>query len=132
MIRLARKLLFGKANATTEARLPLSLHDLLGRSPVNLDTPEMQRFLAGKRVMVTGAGGSIGSEICRQIMKFCPERLVLLERSEGNLFEIDRELRQRWIGSDLRPHLADICDAERIAQVFETERPQVVFHCAAH
>jgi FlaA1/EpsC-like NDP-sugar epimerase len=129
MLRLARKFLRAKPSA---AKPPVSLHDLLGRAPVNLDTPEMQRFLAGKRVMVTGAGGSIGSEICRQIMKFCPERLVLLERSEGNLFEIDRELRQRWIGADLWPIVADICDVDRIAQVFETQKPQVVFHCAAH
>src|SRR6476659_9132433 len=82
--------------------------DLLGRKPVNLDTPELQRFLAGKTVLVTGAGGSIGSEICRQSMKFCPRRLVLVERAENALFEIDRELRQQWIGADIRPCLADI------------------------
>jgi FlaA1/EpsC-like NDP-sugar epimerase len=110
----------------------VSLHELLGRAPVNLDTPEMQRFLAGKRVMVTGAGGSIGSEICRQTMKFCPQRMLLLERAENNLFEIDRELRQRWIGADIEPIVADICDQQRITQVFETYQPQVIFHCAAH
>ena len=126
MIRLARKLLFGKADGTTQPRPPLSLHDLLGRPPINLDTPEIQRFLAGKRVMVTGAGGSIGSEICRQAMKFCPGRMVLVERAENNLFEIDRELRHRWIGADIRPCLADICDARRVAQVFQEQQPHVV------
>jgi len=131
MFRLARKWFGGKVPAGKKP-VAVSLHELLGRAPVNLDTPEMQRFLAGKRVMVTGAGGSIGSEICRQTMKFCPQRMLLLERAENNLFEIDRELRQRWIGVDLRPVVADICDAERIAQVFDAERPQVVFHCAAH
>jgi FlaA1/EpsC-like NDP-sugar epimerase len=131
MLRLARKWFGGKSSASGKPAA-ISLHELLGRAPVNLDTPEMQRFLAGKRVMVTGAGGSIGSEICRQTMKFCPERLALLERAENNLFEIDRELRQRWIGADLRPHVADICDTQRISQVFESEQPQVVFHCAAH
>jgi FlaA1/EpsC-like NDP-sugar epimerase len=130
MIRLARKY-FSRSKAAA-AKPAISLHELLGRPPVNLDTPEMQRFLAGKRVMVTGAGGSIGSEICRQAMRFCPQRMVLLERAENSLFEIDRELRQRWIGADLRPHLADIVDAERISQIFEAERPQVIFHCAAH
>jgi FlaA1/EpsC-like NDP-sugar epimerase len=130
MIRLARKLLFGKGNGAPPP--PLSLHDLLGRSPINLDTPEIQRFLANKRVMVTGAGGSIGSEICRQAMKFCPQRMLLVERAENNLFEIDRELRHRWIGADIRPYLADICDARRVAQVFESEQPHVIFHCAAH
>jgi FlaA1/EpsC-like NDP-sugar epimerase len=131
MLRLARKF-FGGKSSPLKTPVDVSLHELLGRAPVNLDTPEMQRFLAGKRVMVTGAGGSIGSEICRQAMKFCPQRMLLLERAENNLFEIDRELRQRWIGADLQPIVADICDSERITQVFERERPQVVFHCAAH
>ena len=97
----------------------IELTDLLGRPAVNLDTPELQRFLAGKRVLVTGAGGSIGSEICRQTMRFCPQRLLLVERAENNLFEIDRELRQHWVGADVRPYIADICDARRIEQIFE-------------
>src|SRR5688572_22559322 len=73
---------------------PADLSDLLGRPSVNLATPELQRFIAGKNVLVTGAGGSIGSEICRQVMRFCPGRLVMLERAENALFEIDRELRE--------------------------------------
>ena len=130
MMRLARQLF--RRSSGAPALAAVSLHELLGRPAVDLDTPEMQRFLAGKRVMVTGAGGSIGSEICRQIMKFCPDRLVLLERAEGAAFEIDRELRQRWVGADLRPTVADVTDGERLAKVFAAERPQVVFHCAAH
>lgn len=106
--------------------------DLLGRKPVCLDTPELQRFLAGKVVLVTGAGGSIGSEICRQIMKFCPQRLVMVEQAENALFEIDRELRERWVGADLCPCVADIGDAQRIRRVFSAEKPDVIFHCAAH
>jgi FlaA1/EpsC-like NDP-sugar epimerase len=106
--------------------------ELLGRRPVNLDTPELQRFLAGKVVLVTGAGGSIGSEICRQSMKFCPAKLVLLDRAENALFEIDRELRERWLGAQLSPEIADICDRRRIDQLFQTHRPHVVLHCAAH
>jgi len=105
---------------------------LLRRPAVNLDTPELQRFLAGKVVLVTGAGGSIGSEICRQIMRFCPGRLVMLEQAENSLFEIDSELRHRWVGAVLVPYVGDICDAARVRHVFQTERPQVVFHCAAH
>jgi len=106
--------------------------DLLGRPVVNLDTPELQRFLAGKRVLVTGAGGSIGAEICRQAMRFCPQKLLLVERAENALFEVDRELREAWIGAEIRPYLADVCERERIEQIFRDERPQVVFHCAAH
>jgi FlaA1/EpsC-like NDP-sugar epimerase len=111
---------------------PVDIFQLLGRKPICLDTPELQRFLAGKSILVTGAGGSIGSEICRQAMKFCPRRLVLVERTENALFEIDRELRERWIGADIRACLADICDEQRIAGIFTEERPDVVFHCAAH
>jgi FlaA1/EpsC-like NDP-sugar epimerase len=105
---------------------------LLRRPMVNLDTPEVQRFLAGKRVLVTGAGGSIGSEICRQTLRFLPGRLILLEQAEGALFEVDQELRQRWLGADIVPYVADISDARRIARIFNAERPQVIFHCAAH
>jgi FlaA1/EpsC-like NDP-sugar epimerase len=108
------------------------LDNLLGRRPVSLDTPELQRFLAGKDVLVTGAGGSIGSEICRQAMKFCPRRMILLDQAENNLFEIDRELRHRWVGAQMVSVIADIGDGQRIAQVFEQHQPQVIFHCAAH
>src|SRR5687768_12902562 len=117
---------------TGQTQTAVDVLDLLGRKPVNLDTPELQRFLAGKVVMVTGAGGSIGSEICRQSMKFCPKRLILVERAENALFEIDRELRQQWVGADVRPCVADVCDVRRISEIFEAERPDVVFHAAAH
>jgi FlaA1/EpsC-like NDP-sugar epimerase len=97
-----------------------------------LDTPELQRFLAHKRVMVTGAGGSIGSEICRQAARFCPSRLVVVDRAEGLLFETDRELRERWVGLDLQPVVADITDKARVDKVIAEHKPQVIFHCAAH
>lgn len=115
-------------------RRPLSLDmsDLLGRKAISLDSPELQRFIAGKTLLITGAGGSIGSEICRQSMRFCPRRIVLLDQAENNLFEIDQELRHRWVGADLAAVVADICDSRRIGQVFETHRPNVIFHCAAH
>lgn len=119
-------------SAPPQSDKPGLIDRLLQRPMVNLDTPEVQRFLAGKRVLVTGAGGSIGSEICRQTLRFLPERLVLLEQAEGALFEVDQELRQRWLGADLVPYIADITDKKRIARIFNAERPQVIFHCAAH
>ena len=132
LINWARSTVARQAASRALARPAPDVCDLLGRPAINLDTPELQRFLAGKRVLVTGAGGSIGSEICRQSMRFCPQRLLLLERAENNLFEIDRELRGAWVGADVRPCIGDVCDAARLRQVFEHERPQVVFHCAAH
>src|SRR5438477_10433981 len=92
----------------------VDLEQLLRRPAVNLDTPELQRFLARKSVLVTGAGGSIGSEICRQIMRFCPGRLVLVEQAESSLVEIDSELRHRWVGATLAPYVADSCGARRV------------------
>ncbi len=127
--RLRRSLFAGRRRSPAPEVTPL---DLLGRKPVNLDTPELQRFIGGKRVLVTGAGGSIGSEICRQTMKFCPASLTLLDRCENALFEIEQELKDRWLGADLRPCVADICDARRIEQVFAEQQPHVIFHAAAH
>lgn len=106
--------------------------DLLGRPVVSLDTPELQRFIAGKVILVTGAGGSIGSEICRQCLRYCPQRLVLVERSENALFEVDRELREQWVGAEIVPALADVTDRRRLASVLSEHRPHVVFHAAAH
>ena len=83
-------------------------------------------------VLVTGAGGSIGSEIARQAMKFCPARLILLDRAENALFEIDRELNHRWLAADVVPVVADVCDAGRVTDIFQTYRPHVIFHAAAH
>ena len=110
----------------------IDINDLMGREMISLDTPEIQRFLAQKVVLVTGAGGSIGSEICRQMMRFCPSRLILLDQAENALFEIDRELRERWVGSQITPVVADIGDVRRIQTVFAEYKPEVVFHAAAH
>jgi FlaA1/EpsC-like NDP-sugar epimerase len=132
MIQRIRQTLRRWLSAPRARPVQLDLCELLNRRPINLNTPELQRFLANKIVLVTGAGGSIGSEICRQAMKFCPQRLILLDRAENALFEIDRELNHRWVAGDIVPVLADVCDQKRIEQVFATYRPQVIFHAAAH
>ncbi len=108
------------------------IEDLLGREPVTLDTDAIGQVLKGKRIVVTGAGGSIGSEMCRQIARYQPERLILIEQAENALFEIDRELRRLFSRLSIVPYVADICDAARVRHIFRTERPSKVFHAAAH
>jgi FlaA1/EpsC-like NDP-sugar epimerase len=105
---------------------------LLGREPVRLDEDEMQGFLAGKTVMVTGAGGSIGSELARQVARFEPAALLLVERAEFALFSIDRELRDLYPDLEIMPLTADVCDEGRMRTIFAKYEPQVVVHAAAH
>jgi len=110
----------------------VAIDDLLGRDPVKLDESEVERFVQGRVIMVTGAGGSIGSEMCRQIARFKPRRLVLLEQAEQHLFDIDRELKRSFPDVPCGPYIADIGDGRRIERVFDQERPSAVFHAAAH
>ncbi|MBI3741912.1 MAG: polysaccharide biosynthesis protein [Chloroflexi bacterium] len=108
----------------------VELEDLLRRDPVTIDLDEVGKYLQNARVLVTGAGGSIGSELCRQITRFHPAALILYELSENNLYQIDRELQQS--GTRIVPVLGDVRDSEKIASVFARDQPQVVFHAAAH
>ena len=110
----------------------ISVEDLLHRDPVQLDKAEISKFLNGKRILISGAGGSIGSEMCRQVLAFEPAELVLLERCELFLYEIERELKGKTTTTRIIPRLADICDAERIDEIFEECTPQVIFHAAAY
>ncbi|MFQ5413014.1 MAG: polysaccharide biosynthesis protein [Phycisphaerae bacterium] len=110
----------------------VDIEDLLGREPVRLDTDKIGAQLRAKRIAVTGAGGSIGAEMCRQIAQFSPERLILLEQAENNLFEIDRELRAAAPEVQVIPYVADITDRARVQAVFDRQRPATVFHAAAH
>jgi FlaA1/EpsC-like NDP-sugar epimerase len=111
---------------------PVSIEDLLGRDPVTLDTQAIGEYIRGKVVMVTGAGGSIGSEMCRQIARFQPKMLLLVERMENALFEIDRDLQRQYPELCRMPCVADIADASRIRQLLRQYRPTAVFHAAAH
>ncbi len=110
----------------------VDIKDLLGREQVELDEAQIRESLRGQRVLVTGAGGSIGSELCRQLLRFGPARLILVEQAENNLFEIDRELQAIAPNVPRVCYVADICDARRVEGVFAAERPAVVFHAAAH
>lgn len=109
------------------------IEDLLGRDPVEVDLSEIAGYLRGERVLVTGAGGSIGSELCRQIAGFDPEVLLLLGRGENSIYEIDQELNFTY-GKRLKRMaiIADVRDLAKMDQVFRDFRPTVVFHAAAH
>ncbi len=110
----------------------LELDDLLGRDPVQLDEAGLHAFLATKTVLVTGAGGSIGSELCRQIARFAPARIVLFDSSEFALYSIEQEFRDRHAGPAVVAAIGDAKDPRRVQQVFERYRPAVVFHAAAY
>ena len=110
----------------------VEIEDLLGREPVELDDKNLADFLSGKTVMVTGAGGSIGSELVRQIAKFHPSQILLIERAEYFLFEIHREISAAFPEAKTVPLICDVCDEAGLNEIFRQYSPQVVFHAAAH
>lgn len=110
----------------------VDIADLLGRAEVQLDADRIAEQLRDRRALVSGAGGSIGSEMCRQIAKYGPSRLILIEQAENALFEIDRELRKQFPELDVVPYVADVIDRTRLDDIFGREKPDVVFHAAAH
>ncbi len=110
----------------------VEVEDLLGREPVVLDIAAIRSLVGNKVVLVTGAGGSIGSELCRQLARLNPRRLLLVEQSEPALFEIEQELQRAGFSGVLLPCIADVLDARRMELIFATHQPQIVFHAAAH
>lgn len=110
----------------------VKVDDLLKRDPIRLDMERIKRQITGRRVMVTGAGGSIGSEICRQLTRFEPAELILLGRGENRIFFLERELRALGKSTKLTPIIADVSNKERIDGIFDATKPEIVFHAAAH
>lgn len=117
---------------TLNAIREVAYRDLLGREVIKLDEARIGAYLRGQIVLVTGAGGSIGSELCRQICRFRPDRIVLYERAESPLYELGLELKQNFGGVEILPLLADIRDRRQLEKAFEASKPQVVFHAAAY
>jgi FlaA1/EpsC-like NDP-sugar epimerase len=125
------ELISGEIDLAAQIR-PVQVEDVLGREPVDVDLDSARPYVEGKTVLVTGAGGSIGSELCRQLTRLGPQRLVLVELGETSLFEIERELVAERGFSAAVPVLADIGNPTKMRQVFERYEPSVVFHAAAY
>jgi len=125
-----RNLMDGRV--TVEQVREVAIEDLLGRDPVQLDWDGIRAGLADRVILVTGGGGSIGSELCRQIARLGPGRLVILEQSEYNLYTVELELRQLFPDLQLEYLLGDVTDAVTVERLFAAQRPQVVFHAAAY
>ena len=121
--------MFGSA-ALTDIRV-VSAADLLGRHPADIDTRAVAHYITGRRVLVTGAGGSIGSELCRQLHRFDPAALMMLDRDESGLHAVQLSIDNKALLDDPHLLLADIRDRERLFELFEQFRPEVVFHAAA-
>ena len=108
------------------------LEDLLGRDPIEIDLDSVRDQIQGQVVLVTGAAGSIGSELCRQILEYCPDKLICLDQSETGIFYLQLELSEHKSGSQLVCCIADIGDRERMRSVFAEHEPRIVFHAAAY
>jgi FlaA1/EpsC-like NDP-sugar epimerase len=110
----------------------VQIEDLLGREPIELDDKNLHEFLSEKVVMITGAGGSIGSELIRQVTNYQPKLVLLIERAEYLLFKIERELVKDFPETNFLPLIADVCDEARMREIFDNYKPEVIFHAAAH
>lgn len=110
----------------------VDINDLLGREQIKVNLDEIMGYIEGKRVMVTGGGGSIGSELCRQIVSHNPSKLIILDNYENNAYEIEQELKRNYPNLNLDVIIATVRDKSRLDRIFKEERPNIVFHAAAH
>jgi len=117
---------------STNALREVSIDDLLGREAIKLEWDKIKSILEGKVVLITGGGGSIGSELCRQVARLKPSELIIVEQSEYNLYEIERELLKTWPDLKLQKYLADVRDSESVKRIFSKHKPNVIFHAAAY
>lgn len=111
---------------------PVAVEDLLGREPIKVNMDEIFQYIKGKVILVTGGGGSIGSELCRQIAGHGPKQLIIFDIYENNAYEIEQELKRKYPELNLKVLIGSVRDSKRINQVFETYKPEIVYHAAAH
>ncbi|API92966.1 MULTISPECIES: nucleoside-diphosphate sugar epimerase/dehydratase [unclassified Virgibacillus] len=132
MIPKLEDLMTGKV--TVSSLKNIEVEDLLGREPVQLDIHAISKYVTDQTVMVTGAGGSIGSEICRQVMKFFPSKIILVGHGEFSIYSIDMELRGKYrdAGIEIIPVIGDVQDRDRMFEIMEMYKPRIVYHAAAH
>lgn len=121
-----------KGEVTASAIKDVSVEDLLGRDSIKADMKEVYEFITGKSVLVTGGGGSIGSELCRQIAGHFPRQLIIFDIYENNAYDIQLELREKYPNLDLVTIIGSVRDSRKVFQVFEQYKPQIVYHAAAH
>ena len=123
---------FVLGQVSLSAMREVSVEDLLGRAPIQTDMKEVFQFINGKSVLVTGGGGSIGSELCRQIAAHGPRQLIIVDIYENNAYDIQLELREKYPELNLKVLIASVRDSARMLQIFDEYRPQIVYHAAAH
>lgn len=124
------ELLDGKVNVSKIR--DVQIEDLLGREEIDLNLKELSNFISGKRIMITGGGGSIGSELCRQIARYNPETLMILDIYENSVYDIQNELLRKHKDLNLKIFISSIRDINRIDEIMKEERPEIIFHAAAH
>ena len=123
---------FVMGEVSVSAMKDVSVEDLLGRAPIQTDMQEVFQFIHGKTVLVTGGGGSIGSELCRQIAAHGPRQLIILDIYENNAYDIQLELREKYPELNLKVLIGSVRDSGRMLEIFDEYRPQIVYHAAAH
>ena len=123
---------FVSGNITVQSMKEVAVEDLLGREPVKVNMDEIYSFISGKVIMVTGGGGSIGSELCRQIAKHNPKKLIVFDIYENNAHAIGLELKDKFPELNLEVLIGSVRDSKRLNQVFEAHKPEIVYHAAAH
>ena len=123
---------FVTGNVSVKEMKDVQVEDLLGREPIKVNMGEIADFINGKKVLVTGGGGSIGSELCRQIASYGPKQLVIFDVYENNAYDIELELKDKYRNLDIVALIGSVRDSRKIMQVFETYKPDVVYHAAAH